>query len=312
MPQVKVPKYVERINNSAIMMGKYLAGVHSKFENYLRNPVKISWHLDVTFLLIGSANRVNMTTTRYPIITALFAFVFVIHPTKVYSRNLFSRHDTKSSSEPNPIGEDEAYVHNLNHNPFLDPNHPILPPTELTLSTGLFHTCAITHRNGVEPDSCGGGGIGCGPVKCWGNNDSGQSTPPPGVMFTQVSCGGPFTCGLKVGGKAVCWGDIDHPPRSLELVEASMASEDLQEFRHARRLQQLSDGKKKWNAIADVAGGGYYIQVSSGMKHACAISRELEVSCWGRNDYGESSPPSGMFVQVRASFGKNCIHHHHE
>ena len=71
------------------------------------------------------------------------------------------------------------------------PNHSLLPPTESTLSTGLFHTCAITYRAGVDQDTCGN--KPCGPVKCWGHDERGQSTPPPGVMFQQISAGGFFT-----------------------------------------------------------------------------------------------------------------------
>ena len=69
---------------------------------------------------------------------------------------------------------------------------------EKTLSTGLFHTCAITYRAGVE-DSCAE--HPCGPARCWGHNDRGQASPPPGAMFEQLSAGGFFTCALKPGGK---------------------------------------------------------------------------------------------------------------
>ncbi|KAL3799491.1 hypothetical protein ACHAW5_006785 [Stephanodiscus triporus] len=174
---------------------------------------------------------------------------------------------------------------------------------ETTLSThsaGLFHTCAITFRAGLDQDTCGENA--CGPVKCWGHNDQGQSNPPPGVMFQQLSSGGFFTCGLQVGGKIECWGDIDHPPKSLE----SLSSEQLSDLKHARRLQQEAEG---WRGATSrpVNGGGYYVQVSSGLKHACALSRhDSEVHCWGRNDYGESSPPSGRFVQVSAGHSFTC------
>jgi hypothetical protein len=166
------------------------------------------------------------------------------------------------------------------------PKQPFLP-----IPRDSF-TCAITYRAGLDKDTCGE--QACGPVKCWGHNDRGQSSPSPGVMFHELSSGGFFTCGLKVGGKIECWGEIDHPPKSLE----SLSSEELSDLKHARRLQQVAEG---WRGATTrpVNGGGYYIQVSSGLKHACAISRyDSEVHCWGRNDYGESSPPGGKFLQV--------------
>ena len=54
-------------------------------------------------------------------------------------------------------------------------------------------------------------------------------------------------------------------------------------------------------------GGDYYDQISSGMKHACAVTRDGDVHCWGRNDYGESTPPSGKFVQVSVSLASLII-----
>lgn len=173
-----------------------------------------------------------------------------------------------------------------------DYSHPLpLPSTKSTHSSGLFHTCAITYQAGVDQSTCGE--HPCGPVRCWGHNDKGQSSPPSG-FFQQLSSGGFFTCGLKVGGKIECWGDIDHPPKSLE----SLSSEEQSDLRHARRLQQETEGWKG-ATTRPVVGDGYYVQVSSGLKHACAITRyDLTLHCWGRNDYGESSPPEGKFVQV--------------
>jgi len=173
-----------------------------------------------------------------------------------------------------------------------DYSHPLpLPSTKSTHSSGLFHTCAITYQAGVDQSTCGE--HPCGPVRCWGHNDKGQSSPPSG-FFQQLSSGGFFTCGLKVGGKIECWGDIDHPPKSLE----SLSSEKQSDLRHARRLQQETEGWKG-ATTRPVVGDGYYVQVSSGLKHACAITRyDLTLHCWGRNDYGESSPPEGKFVQV--------------
>ena len=80
-----------------------------------------------------------------------------------------------------------------------DFSHPLpLPSNKSTHSSGLFHTCAITYRAGVDQGTCGE--HPCGPVRCWGHNNKGQSIPPSG-FFQQLSSGGFFTCGLKVGGK---------------------------------------------------------------------------------------------------------------
>lgn len=116
-------------------------------------------------------------------------------------------------------------------------------------------------------------------------------------MFRQLSSGGFFTCGLKVDGSVACWGDIDHPPKSLEML----SSEERSKVEYARRMLENEDGRRGGGGGGGrhVNGGGHHnVQVSSGMKHACAISLDSEVHCWGRDDYGESSPPSGKFIQV--------------
>lgn len=115
-------------------------------------------------------------------------------------------------------------------------------------------------------------------------------------MFRQLSSGGFFTCGLKVDGAVACWGDIDHPPKSLQLL----SSEERSRVEHARRMRQNEEGWEGEGGTGRyVNGGGHHnVQVSSGLKHACAVTLDSEVHCWGRNDYGESSPPSGKFIQV--------------
>ena len=205
--------------------------------------------------------------------------------------------------------------HHRNQIAMVDPNHPLLPPTDTTLTTGLFHTCAITKRTGVDQETCGG--RACGPVKCWGHDGSGQSSPPPGAVFTQISAGGYFTCGIRVEGDLVCWGEIDKALKSTNHLDEATKEQTNSDERHRRRLDksEYKDEIMKRKSMAKEEhkhslfspnGAGKHIQVSSGMKHACAISRDLSVHCWGRNDFGESSPPSGKFVQVSCGNSVTC------
>ena len=43
-----------------------------------------------------------------------------------------------------------------------------------------------------------------------------------------------------MGGKLACWGEIDHPPKSLELL----SREELSNVKHAGRMQQEAEGWK--------------------------------------------------------------------
>ena len=59
-----------------------------------------------------------------------------------------------------------------------------------SVSAGAYHTC------GVKAD---------GTVVCWGVNEDGRATPPPG-QFLSLSAGGSHTCGVRIGGSVECWG----------------------------------------------------------------------------------------------------------
>lgn len=222
-------------------------------------------------------------------------------PSAVHSYSLFSKSTTGTDEHHDNLNIEAEESRKTKQAGTIPKHHHQQQQQQQIISSGLFHNCAITQRNGMADDSCGGGAKKCGRVKCWGHNDHEQSSPPPGVgLLTDISAGGFFTCGLKVGGEAVCWGEIDHPPRSLEKVKESMSRDELANFHHAQRLNKAMTSKKSGRyGRSTVNGGDYYDKISSGMKHACAVTREGEVHCWGRNDYGESTPPSEKkFTQV--------------
>ena len=108
-----------------------------------------------------------------------------------------------------------------------------------------------------------------GSVKCWGYNDHGQASPPYG-MFTQVSSGHFHSCAISIDGRVQCWGKLTEVPPSQKSHET-------------------------------------YDQVCSGEYHSCAIRRhDGKVECWGRNDFGESTPLSSSFIQISCGNGHTC------
>ena len=50
-------------------------------------------------------------------------------------------------------------------------------------------------------------------------------------------------------------------------------------------------------ALGSIANGGY---------HGCAVRAGGTVACWGRNLYGESTPPAGTFTEIAASVLHTC------
>ncbi len=46
--------------------------------------------------------------------------------------------------------------------------------------------------------------------------------------------------------------------------------------------------------------------VSPGDNNTCAIKRDTEITCWGLNDFGQSSPPGGAFIALSMSSYYGC------
>lgn len=131
----------------------------------------------------------------------------------------------------------------------------------LAVSSGAYHTCALTSVGGV---------------KCWGENHEGRlgdgtttsSTVPVEVPSLKtgvlaVSAGSYHTCALTTGGGVKCWGLNNHG--------------------------QLGDGTttSKWIPI-DASGLATGItSVTAGLDYTCALGAAGGVKCWGLNNYGQ-------------------------
>ncbi len=131
----------------------------------------------------------------------------------------------------------------------------------LAISTGWYHSCALTALGGV---------------KCWGSNSFGQlgngnttnqPTPVDVSGLTSnviaISAGGSHTCALTNAGAVLCWGmgSMGQLGNSASANSSSPVA-----------VTGLGSG------IKSIAGGGY---------HTCAITTGGAVKCWGFNNYGE-------------------------
>jgi alpha-tubulin suppressor-like RCC1 family protein len=130
------------------------------------------------------------------------------------------------------------------------------------IRTGDFHTCALTPA---------------GKAFCWGQNSFGEVgngtsfnerwTPTAvvnGADFKSLGLGSRFTCGVRTGGRAWCWG--------------------------ANYAGQLGDGTRDLRTTPTAVSGGLaWGRVNSGItgEHACGLTTAGAVYCWGDNGRGE-------------------------
>lgn len=105
-----------------------------------------------------------------------------------------------------------------------------------------------------------------GSLVCWGDNTYGQSAPPAGT-FTSVSSGFYHSCAVRTNGSVVCWG---------------------------------------WNGYGQSSPpAGSFKSVTAGYAHTCSVRADAAAVCWGGYGYG-ASPPSGSFSDVASGNDFSC------
>jgi len=130
------------------------------------------------------------------------------------------------------------------------------------ITAGASHSCALT---------------GTGVAYCWGNNADGkvgiglrsESVGAPtrivgDNMFKSISAGTSLTCALTVDGHAYCWGSGELGQLGAQGPDSLFSAEPVA-----------------------VAGGQTFVAISTGWEHACALTGDGIVYCWGLNDAGQ-------------------------
>jgi alpha-tubulin suppressor-like RCC1 family protein len=145
----------------------------------------------------------------------------------------------------------------------------------------------------VDIDDHGCGVKTDGTLVCWGKNDEGQATPPPGV-FTEVSAGfgnNYQTCGLKSDGTIVCWGNNTFTPPVGTFAQVSTPC----------AIKAADATVVCWGQPSPT---GYFTQISVGVGITCGVRTNGFISCAGASDsacYGAWCPDcdgGGIFAQV--------------
>ncbi|KAG1697351.1 hypothetical protein DVH05_016633 [Phytophthora capsici] len=162
---------------------------------------------------------------------------------------------------------------------------------ETSIAAGIEHSCAI-HTQSYDD-------VG-GRVVCWGVDNGGQSSPPPGD-FIQVSTGRLHSCGIRIDETIECWG-VGAPVTQPEGLFEQVSSGDF----HSCGIMK-DQTVHCWGTAAggiSNAPSGKFVQVSCGKDFSCAIATDGTVKCWGENGHGQLNvDPTTRFRQISASPG---------
>jgi len=133
-------------------------------------------------------------------------------------------------------------------------------PAFADVSAGASFACGVT---------------GAGAAYCWGDNEVGQfgtgqvsqgdSSPAAvagNLVFSHISAGGLYACGVTLGGVAYCWGYN----KDGELGTGDTTSHPFP---------------------AAVTGGLVFATVTAGDDHSCGLTAGAAAYCWGSNGSGE-------------------------
>ncbi|HSC75126.1 MAG TPA: hypothetical protein VLB90_02680, partial [Pseudomonadales bacterium] len=126
-------------------------------------------------------------------------------------------------------------------------------------------------------------------VQCWGDATSGKTTVLGAVNSpTQLAAGTDHTCAINADRTVSCWGDNTNG--------------ELGDF----DMDGLVDGVS--NAL----------KISAGSHHTCAVTgsyatpSSLRVTCWGKNNMGQTSVPTDLTngvekpVNITAANDETC------
>ncbi len=199
-------------------------------------------------------------------------------------------------------------------------------PDSGIVSSGQIHTCGVrtdgtlacwgddtsgqaSPPSGTFSQVSSGSSHTCGirtdrTLACWGANSSGQASPPAGT-FSQVSAGGFHTCAVRTNGTLACWGDNSLRQASPPAGTFSQVSAGGFHTCGVKGDGTLACwGYRAFGQASPPAG--IFSQVSSGQFHTCGVQADGTVACWGDDSFGQASPPEGTFSQVSSGQSHTC------
>jgi len=171
-----------------------------------------------------------------------------------------------------------------------------LPGPYVAVSVGPFvdsnigDVCALTTDNRIS----------CAPITVSGQP---PAYPDPVGLFSAVSAGVLFNCGLKSDGTIACWnreGNTDAPSGTFSQLSVGR--------NHACAVKPdgsaLCWGDNHYGQTE--ATQELFTSISCGGDHTCALKTDDSIVCWGDNGYGQLNPPTGSFIQISSGGSRAC------
>ena len=175
----------------------------------------------------------------------------------------------------------------------------------VSVDTGVSHSC------GLRED---------GTALCWGLDEDYLSMVkvPVAERFVAITAGEDQTCGLRGDGSIVCWGDgslyVCTPiPDGERCSVYGYGDNFLLSPPENDRFASLSSGEpfcglrddgtpacwpREPSRLVPTPEGERFTSISASSSHACGLRMDGTAVCWGDDRLGQSSPPSGVNLNV--------------
>jgi len=143
-----------------------------------------------------------------------------------------------------------------------------------------------------------------GSVRCWGNNFSGQCTPPVGLTgVVEAAAGGNHSLARRADGTIARWGAfLANLPATLSTATAIAAGKGFS-LANQPSGTVVGWGENSSTAAQVPATAMNVIGMAAGLEHALALRQDGTVVAWGRNNYGQTTVPAGLTAITQVAAG---------
>lgn len=157
-------------------------------------------------------------------------------------------------------------------------------------SDGVFRSLSVGYSEGLAIEADGG-------IRWWRPNDFPGTHEITIEGNWVVASSGPWACAIDTAGEVTCWDDY---AGSTDLGGSPSPPGPFTDICVTGRTTACAldpEGQATcWGEWSDVVDGtppdARFRMVSCGINHVCGLTTDGAIQCWGRDDYGETEPPT--------------------